>query len=608
MTDLTRLAMGTVERPELAPAPVRLAADELAGYLARMFGSRPQIRGRRGAAGAWLHVMARGARPPDRPPMVPAGAEYSVEPREDVLALAGATPRALLAATYALLEAAGCRWSPAGGVEEHVPLPGAAERAAPALVCRPAFARRAYASDLSTWHYSMPARLAERLPADVAFIDWMAKSGATAFQFIRHANDTQWVIPELLPELARRGLAVEAGGHALPELLPRDLHARHPDYFPAQADGTRSDFGNVCGASSGALSVVRARTRAVLKSLGRVSDFHLWGLDLFGGGWCACTACQGLTPSDQSLRLCNAAAEGLDEGRVLHLAYHDTLAPPRTLRPHPAVWAEFAPRERCYGHALDDPACATNPPYREALERHVELFAGRVEVFEYYGDAILFGGCAVPLTRVIAGDLEYYRRAGVRGVSCLVFGAYSLLAHGVNLEAFARGAVEPRAVATARAHHCARAYGAAGAMAHYLAALETLMASVVTYGDVKLPPRRGARATAALAALDAALDGVPAVRHLLEAGAAGVAPREAAERQLFEYTVATLAATRLWLASALAGSASAADQALTAMGDAVARMRAVDPRLAGTWGTHDLEVTHAFFAGALRAPADFRES
>src|SRR3989442_2908385 len=58
VTDLARLAMGTVERPELAPAPVRLAADELAGYLARMFGWRPQIRGRRGAPGAWLHVVA----------------------------------------------------------------------------------------------------------------------------------------------------------------------------------------------------------------------------------------------------------------------------------------------------------------------------------------------------------------------------------------------------------------------------------------------------------------------------------------------------------------------------------------------------------------------
>src|SRR5207247_2491924 len=84
-----------------------------------------------------------------------------------------------------------------------------------------------------------------------------------------------------------------------------------------------------------------------------------------------------------------------------------------------------------------------------------ELFAGRVHVFEYYGDAILFGGCAVPLAEVVERDLDYYARAGVRGVSCLVFGQYSLWAYGVNLEAFARGAVVPAAAAAAPAARAA---------------------------------------------------------------------------------------------------------------------------------------------------------
>jgi len=117
----------------------------------------------------------------------------------------------------------------------------------------------------------------------------------------------------------------------------------------------------------------------------------------------------------------------------------DTIEPPARVAPHPRVSAEFAPRERCYGHALDDPSCATNAFYRRALDAHLERFAGRVDVFEYYGDAILFGGCAVPLVDVVARDLECYRAAGVRGVSCLVFGQYSTWAYGVNVEAFAHG-------------------------------------------------------------------------------------------------------------------------------------------------------------------------
>src|SRR5207249_3058223 len=252
-------------------------------------------------------------------------------------------------------------------------------------------------------------------------------------------------------------------------------------------------------------------------------------------------------PRDQALPVCNAVAEALGgDVRVFHLAYHDTLVPPASVRPAPSVSAEFAPRERCYAHALDDPACTTNHPYREAFERHLERFAGRVHVFEYYADAILFGGCAVPLVEVCGADLEYYRRAGACGVSCLTFGRYSLWAHGANLEAFARAAIRPADAPAARRAHCSRRFGAAaGPMTRYLAALEALMRRVVTYGDVKLPPAREAVRTA----LDRALAAAPALRSLLhDATASGAPPAQlAAEARLLDYTLATLAAVRGWV-------------------------------------------------------------
>src|SRR5439155_728913 len=226
------------------------------------------------------------------------------------------------------------------------------------------------------------------------------------------------------------------------------------------------------------------------------------GLDLFGGGWCACSGCATLTPSDQALRVAQAVADRLaGAGRIFHLAYHDTLTPPRG-RPGPQVWAEFAPRERCYAHALDDAACATNAPYWDALARHLEVFQGRVDVFEYYGDALLFGGCAVPLVEVIARDLESYAASGVRGVSCLLFGSYSLWAYGVNVEAFARGMLRPDAARGAREAYSRRWYGtAAEPMGRYLTRLERLVAGAVQHGDVRLPPRERNRARAAHDAL-----------------------------------------------------------------------------------------------------------
>jgi len=495
--DLARLAAGVLLVPEGAPEPVAFAAAELGAYLGRMFGRGPARRSAAGPGGSWLCLAPEGTPVPERALAVPGGAEFVVQPADDAAVVSGASPRALVAGVYALLEAAGCRWSPHGSSGEHVPGPDGALRPVPTLAMRPVFARRAFAADLATWHYSVPERLAARLPSDVAFIDWMAKRGATGLLFIRHANDTQWVIPELVPELRRRGLDVEGGGHVLVELLPRSLFATHPEYFPLAPDGRRSDLGNVCTASAEALAVVRERAVAARAALPGATDFHLWGLDLAGGGWCACPRCSGLSPADQALKVSNAVADALGPGgRVFHLAYHDTLEPPRAVRPDPRAWAELAPRERCYAHALDDAACATNAGYRRALEAHLTLFAGRVHVFEYYGDAILFGGCAVPLAEVVQRDLDCYARAGVRGVSCLVFGRYSLWAYGVNLEAFTRGALSPAAAASARGAHAARFGPAAEPMMRYLAALEGVMAEVVTYGDVLLPPAEAGRASA----------------------------------------------------------------------------------------------------------------
>ncbi|TMA55207.1 MAG: DUF4838 domain-containing protein, partial [Deltaproteobacteria bacterium] len=320
------------------------------------------------------------------------------------------------------------------------------------------------------------------------------------------------------------------------------------------------------------------------------------------GGWCACERCARLAPSDQGLLVCNAVADALaPDVRLFHLAYHDTLPPPESVRPAPGVSAEFAPRERCYAHPLDDPACVTNRPYRQAFEHHLERFAGRVHVFEYYGDAILFGGCAVPLVDVCGRDLEYYRRAGARGVSCLTFGRYSLWAHGANIEAFARASFRPAEAPAARTAHCVRRFGAAaGPMTRYLTALETLMARVVTYGDVKLPPARDAtRAT-----LDDALAAAPEVRRLLRdaAATARASASVAAEEPLLDYTLATLAALRQWAAAAAgARDEAAAEHAATALGDAIRHVASVPVEVKGSWGAYDLEIANAFYVASLRA-------
>ena len=349
-------------------------------------------------------------------------------------------------------------------------------------------------------------------------------------------------------------------------------------------------MGNCCTDNAEGLALIRAGVRSARAAAGS-DDLHLWGLDLFGGGWCHCPGCRTLTPSDQALRLANAVADDLSHGeRVFHLAYHDTFSPPRSVLPHPRVWAEFAPRERCYAHAIDDPTCHANPRYRAALEAHLAWFDGRVEVFEYYADTILFGGCAVPLIEVIARDLAYYQRVGVGGVSCLTFGRFSHLAHGANLTAFAAGTHDPRTTRAGAHDHCRDAFGPAAALAaQYLRSLERAIAPVLTWGDVKVPPRTADAANALAQAV--------ATRTLLEEGLRKLpaSPRADAERRLFHYTLNTLDGLRR-----LCPPGHDADAVLATLHDLAASFHDVDLDHAGTWGTVDLPITHSFYDARLR--------
>ncbi|TMB00346.1 MAG: hypothetical protein E6J70_10695 [Deltaproteobacteria bacterium] len=137
-------------------------------------------------------------------------------------------------------------------------------------------------------------------------------------------------------------------------------------------------------------------------------------------------------------------------------------------------------------------------------------------------------------------------------------------------------------------------------MTRYLAGLEALMGRVVTYGDVKLPPAR----EAVRAALDGALAAAPELRSLLrDASASGAAPAQmAAEAQLLDYTLATLAAVRGWVAAALdePGDA-AAEHAAAALGDAIRHLATVPVDIKGSWGAYDLEVANAFYVATLRS-------
>jgi hypothetical protein len=466
-----------------------------------------------------------------------------------------------------------------------------------------------------TWHYATPERLATHLAYDRDFIAWMGARGLNAFSWIRHAVDSRLKIHELAPALRERGIAAEYGGHVLQLLLPRDRFEQHPEYFPVDAEGNRNPCGNLCVSNSDALSIVRAGALSYLRDNPECVLLHVWGADVWDGAWCRCAECAGLSPQLQYMKVVNAIADALasvpDAPSIAYLAYHDTIEPDPALRPRTNVAFEWAPRERCYSHAIDDHRCEVNPRYLESLKRYFELFDGRGHVFEYYADAILFGGIAVATPAVIARDLRAYRALGLTSMSCLTFGMHSALAYPVNLEAFARATRSPdfgpaRVLAdtVARIHpRCARE------MAPAYRAIARASSLILDGGGELMPPNRLAASTPArrrnlaraIGCIDRAL---AAADHI---GAASHSSMAAAEREVWHYSREVVSGIAEYLAATTASGTERgrrSEAAIASIGGALHRLRDHAPGVHDTWAAWDLEWITDRWLKALRSRFD----
>ncbi len=474
----------------------------------------------------------------------------------------------------------------------------------------PSFSRRAFISDIMTWNYNFADRLELHLRHDREFIPWMARRGINAFSYIRHAHDTRLRIDEVAPILRAYGIGAEYGGHVLQILLPRERFESEPSMFPADDDGVRHAGGNLCVSSVAAIDLVREGATAYAAGYPENELLHIWGADVRRGAWCRCGACRELAPQHQYMAVVNAIAESLAKNAkappVAYLAYHDTIDPYPGLNPLPNVWVEWAPRERCYSHAIDDPACEINPRYFDSLKRYLEIFEGRCHVFEYYADAILFGGLAFATPAVIARDLRAYRALGITSISCLTFGAYSLLAYPGNLETFVRCArdvnSDPEAalMATAAGRHPA----CAAAMTDAYRAVADASALMLDYADVmslRMEPIKARRKCGEIAraaqTFRRAIDAAEAVLRSSER------PLARAERQLWKYSAQVLEGIVDYLgAKEFSGSerAERGEAAIKKIKDAIEIVRAIDLEVRGTWGAYDLEWIREMWLAALQ--------
>src|SRR5262249_26327956 len=225
----------------------------------------------------------------------------------------------------------------------------------------------------------------------------------------------------------RLGLEVEYELHALGDLVPRDLFAKDATLFRQNEKGERTPDANLCVQSKAALEIAAENAAKLAKRLRRTTGpYFFWGDD--AQPWCRCPKCAALTDSDQALVVENrllAAIRGVDSrARVAHLAYANTTAPPKLVKPSNGVFLEFAPYDRRTFEPLTARDVPENARALEALDANLAVFgAENAQCLEYWLDVSRVSGYAKPpkklpfAERALAADVAGYGSRQIRHVT-----------------------------------------------------------------------------------------------------------------------------------------------------------------------------------------------
>ena len=409
------------------PTPAeKLAASELTRYVSRMSGIELNtVETSKPPSGALVI-----GRPRKSAVMSPdLGDEgYSIALKGGRLYIDGARGRSVLYAVYDLLERLGCHWLAPEfdyyeGQAEFVPkrrkLAISVERA---VVERPAFKfRKLYVEEGRSHDLTNLPQL----------IEWMSKARYNTLVVpidYQHAGRVKWDNwrSALTPELRRRDIQIEVGGHGYQNFLNAEMEGgalfdRHPDWFGMDENGARRREGKYvfCTSNEAAVEYLTKNVLNYLEQRPEIDIFDFWPPD--GAKWCACPNCQQLgPPEDRQSRLTSqvvaAAGKRNLPARFECIAYHLALDPPSNPPMEKSVLVDFCPISQCFEAPIYDPSSSANAGYAEALQAWKKTFKGDLSIYSYYRK---YAWLSLPviIPHYMQEDLRWYTKIGVAGIS-----------------------------------------------------------------------------------------------------------------------------------------------------------------------------------------------
>ena len=230
----------------------------------------------------------------------------------------------------------------------------------------------------------------------------------------------------ITPELQKRGITIEVGGHGYQNFLNADMEGgklfdQHPEWFGLDKDGQRRKEQQYvfCTSNDAAVNYLIDQFMAYIKAHPEIQVYDFWPPD--GARWCECDACQKLgSASDRQAILLKQVAERVKQIRpdlrLEMIAYNSIIDPPEKQTIDKNVLVDFCPINQEFDHQINDPAAENNAAYVTELKAWRSKFDGDISIYSYYRK-YAWDSLPVELPHYLQKDLQFYAAVPVQGVS-----------------------------------------------------------------------------------------------------------------------------------------------------------------------------------------------
>lgn len=437
-----------------AAEPERFAAFELQKYISLISSAKLPIKedAREGKA------ILVGTKFADRTDLGEDG--FVIKTEKERIILGGNTPRATLFSVYAFLEKyLGCGWCIPG--DDTVPENKTIIVSEIDDIEKPVFSYRG----IVNFPYNAQRAVKE--------LDWMAKNrmnwSHVAF------NQGRQAIPGwgkensreiFIPELKKRGLAFQFGGHTSFTWVPSDRYFEsHPEYY-SLINGRRTAY-QLCVSNPDVAFVAAMNIKQFIKENPEVNVVDLWIED--HDYWCDCTDCQAMEEKQHSLfwdfysedRREAMLKEGFPKAAILYsrskshllfvnqvakevakeypkvmlnyLAYVNLCDVPEDVSVAENVLIGFAPLGRGWSFPINSPDIPRNKAFSEAIKKWAKK-TKNLYIYDYLGVSV--GQAAI--ASFIQEDINYYQKLGIDKISSESVHWYEPNWFSVNLYVYSR--------------------------------------------------------------------------------------------------------------------------------------------------------------------------